>query len=228
MAIRQVDGQLATARQPVATPVTLARAEVGVAKIAKRVLDVIVASAALLLAALPMLCIALIIRLTSPGPILFRQARVGKGGRLFTSYKFRSMYMDAEDRLAEVRHLNQADGPIFKIRQDPRMTPVGRFLRRTSLDELPQLFNAFRGEMSIVGPRPALMTEVLAYEPWQLERLTVRPGLTGLWQVSGRSDLPFEAMMRLDLEYIRRWSLWFDLWLLILTVPTVVSCRGAY
>ena len=211
-----------------ATPVVLARAEVGLAKIAKRVLDVIVACAALMLAALPMLCIALIIRLTSPGPILFRQARVGKGGRLFTSYKFRSMYMDAEDRLAEVRHLNQADGPIFKIRQDPRMTPVGRFLRRTSLDELPQLFNAFRGEMSIVGPRPALMTEVLAYEPWQLERLTVRPGLTGLWQVSGRSDLPFEAMMRLDLEYIRRWSIWFDLWLLILTVPTVVSGRGAY
>ena len=211
-----------------ATPVALARAEAGVAKIAKRVLDVIVASAGLMLAALPMLGIALTIRLTSPGPILFRQARVGKGGRLFTSYKFRSMYMDAEDRLAEVRHLNQADGPIFKIRQDPRMTPVGRFLRRTSLDELPQLFNAFRGEMSIVGPRPALMTEVLAYEPWQLERLTVRPGLTGLWQVSGRSDLPFEAMMRLDLEYIRRWSLWFDLWLLILTVPTVVSGRGAY
>jgi exopolysaccharide biosynthesis polyprenyl glycosylphosphotransferase len=212
----------------VATPVALARAEAGVAKIAKRVLDVIVAFVGLMLAALPMLCIALIIRLTSPGPILFRQARVGKGGRLFTSYKFRSMYMDAEDRLAEVRHLNQADGPIFKIRQDPRMTPVGRFLRRTSLDELPQLFNAFRGEMSIVGPRPALMTEVLAYEPWQLGRLTVRPGLTGLWQVSGRSDLPFEAMMRLDLEYIRRWSLWFDLWLLILTVPTVVSGRGAY
>lgn len=211
-----------------ATPVVLARAEVGLAKIAKRVMDVIVASAGLMLAALPMLCIALAIRLTSPGPILFRQARVGKGGRLFTSYKFRSMYMDAEDRLAEVRHLNQADGPIFKIRQDPRMTPVGRFLRRASLDELPQLFNAFRGEMSIVGPRPALMTEVIAYEPWQLERLTVRPGLTGLWQVSGRSDLPFEAMMRLDLEYIRRWSLWFDLWLLMLTVPTVVSGRGAY
>ncbi len=211
-----------------ATPVSLARAEAGVAKIAKRVLDVIVASAGLMLAVLPMLCIALTIRLTSPGPVLFRQARVGKGGRLFTSYKFRSMYMDAEDRLEEVRHLNQADGPIFKIRQDPRMTPVGRFLRRTSLDELPQLFNAFRGEMSIVGPRPALMTEVLAYEPWQLERLIVRPGLTGLWQVSGRSDLPFEAMMRLDLEYIRRWSLWFDLWLLILTVPTVVSGRGAY
>ena len=211
-----------------ATPVVLARAEVGLAKIAKRVLDVIVASAGLMLAALPMLCIALIIRSTSPGPILFRQARVGKGGRLFTSYKFRSMYMDAEDRLAEVRHLNQADGPIFKIRQDPRMTRVGRFLRRTSLDELPQLFNAFRGEMSIVGPRPALMTEVIAYQPWQRERLTVRPGLTGLWQVSGRSDLPFEAMMRLDLEYIRRWSIWFDLRLLILTVPTVVSGRGAY
>lgn len=228
MAVRQAGGQLATGRQPLATPVALARAEVGVAKIAKRVLDVIVASAGLMLAALPMLCIALTIRLTSPGPILFRQARVGKGGRLFTSYKFRSMYMDAEDRLAEVMHLNQADGPIFKIRRDPRMTPVGRFLRRTSLDELPQLFNAFRGEMSIVGPRPALMTEVIAYEPWQLERLTVRPGLTGLWQVSGRSDLPFAAMMRLDLEYIGRWSLWFDLWLLILTVPAVVSGRGAY
>jgi len=228
VAIREAGSELSATGRPVATPVTLARPEVGLARMAKRALDVIAAFLAIVLAALPMICIALAIRLTSPGPILFRQGRVGKGGRLFISYKFRSMYVDAEDRLAEVKHLNQADGPIFKIHKDPRITAAGRFLRRTSLDELPQLFNALKGEMSLVGPRPALMTEVLKYEPWQMDRLTVRPGLTGLWQVSGRSDLPFEAMMRLDLEYIRRWSLWFDVWLLIRTLPAVLSGRGAY
>ena len=228
MAAREADSALLAGVRPMATPVAVTRAGVGLGGTAKRLLDVLVALAILMIAALPMLFIALAIRAISPGPILFRQPRVGKGGRLFTSYKFRSMYMDAEDRLAEVAHLNEVDGPIFKLRNDPRITPLGRFLRRTSLDELPQLFNVLRGEMSLVGPRPGLMHEVQAYEPWQLERLTVRPGLTGLWQVNGRSDLPFEAMMRLDLEYIRRWSLWFDIWLLIRTIPAVVSARGAY
>ena len=175
-----------------------------------------------------MLCIALAIKLTSAGPILFHQPRVGRGGRLFSSLKFRSMYLDAEDRLEEVKHLNEQDGPIFKIRRDPRITSIGRLLRRTSLDELPQLFNVLLGDMSLVGPRPALMPEVLGYEPWQLRRITVKPGLTGLWQVSGRSDLPFETMMRLDADYIGRWSIWLDIWLLVRTIPAVISGRGAY
>lgn len=228
MAAREADSGLLAGTGPMATPVAVTRGEVGLAGTAKRLLDVVAALTMLMMAALPMLFIALAIRWTSAGPIFFRQPRVGKGGRFFTSYKFRSMYVDAEERFEEVAHLNEVDGPIFKLRNDPRITPVGRFLRRTSLDELPQLFNVLRGEMSLVGPRPALMREVLGYEPWQLQRLTVRPGLTGLWQVSGRSELPFEVMMRLDLEYIRRWSLWFDIWLLMRTVPAVLSTRGAY
>lgn len=213
--------------RPMVTPLTVTQADVGLGKVSKRCLDIVVALAVLALAALPMLCIALAIRLTSPGPVLFRQLRVGKGGRLFTMYKFRSMYQDAELRLAEVMHLNEAEGPIFKIRNDPRVTPIGRWLRRTSLDELPQLFNVLRGEMSLVGPRPPLMREVLDYEPWHLERLTVKPGITGLWQVSGRSNLPFQEMMRLDIEYVIHWSLWLDLRLLALTIVTVLSGRGA-
>lgn len=214
--------------RPIVTPVAVTRAEVGLGRIAKRLLDVVLTLAALMIAAVPMLLIVLAVRFFSPGPIVFRQPRVGKGGRLFTSYKFRSMDVDAEDRLSEVARLNEADGPIFKVRKDPRITPVGRFLRRTSLDELPQLFNVLRGDMSLVGPRPALLREVLVYERWQLDRLTVRPGMTGLWQVSGRSQIPFEVMMRLDLEYIRQWSLWFDILLLVRTIPAVVSARGAY
>ena len=216
------------ALQLIASPVGVGRAELGLSRIAKRSLDLIVTLPALLIAALPMLCIALAIKLTSAGPILFHQPRVGRGGRLFSSLKFRSMYLDAEDRLEEVKHLNEQDGPIFKIRRDPRITSIGRLLRRTSLDELPQLFNVLLGDMSLVGPRPALMPEVLGYEPWQLRRITVKPGLTGLWQVSGRSDLPFETMMRLDADYIGRWSIWLDIWLLVRTIPAVISGRGAY
>jgi lipopolysaccharide/colanic/teichoic acid biosynthesis glycosyltransferase len=183
----------------------------------------------LLLISMPlMIAIAIAVKATSPGPALFRQLRVGEGGRFFISYKFRSMYVDAEARQDEVAHLNEVGGPIFKTRSDPRMTPLGRWLRKTSLDELPQLFNVVRGEMSMVGPRPGLMREVLGYEAWQLERLTVKPGLTGLWQVSGRSDLPFEEMIRLDQEYIRNWSLRGDVWLLLRTLPAVLSTRGAY
>ena len=228
MAIREAGRELPARGRPVATPVAVARAEVGLARMAKRAIDVSAVLLGLLLATLPMLGIALLIRLTSSGPVLFRQLRVGKGGRLFTSYKFRSMYAYAEDRRDEVAHLNEKDGPIFKIRRDPRTTPLGRFLRRTSLDELPQLLNVLRGEMSLVGPRPALMTEVMDYDQLHLQRFSVKPGLTGLWQVSGRSDLPFEEMMRLDLEYIRRWSLWCDVTLILRTVPAVISGRGAY
>ncbi|MEX0801651.1 MAG: sugar transferase [Dehalococcoidia bacterium] len=213
---------------PMATPVPVAPAHVGLSGVAKRTLDLSATLALLALFALPMLVMALTVKLASPGPVLFRQLRVGRGGRFFTSYKFRSMYVDAEERMLEVAHLNEVEGPIFKIREDPRTTRFGRFLRRSSLDELPQLFNVLRGEMSLVGPRPGLMSEVLNYEAWQLERLTVKPGLTGLWQVSGRSELSFDDMVRLDLDYIQRRSFLLDIWLLLRTVPAVISARGAY
>ena len=195
---------------------------------AKRALDITVAAVLLVLAAPLMLLIALAIKLDSPGPVIFRQRRVGKDGRLFTFYKFRGMVADAEARLHEVAHLNEVDGPIFKSRRDPRVTRVGRVLRRTSLDELPQLWNVLRGDMSLVGPRPPLPTEVTRYEPWQRDRLLVPGGITGLWQVSGRNLLGFEDMVRLDLEYITRWSLWLDLRILLRTILVVLTARGAY
>ncbi len=197
-------------------------------RVVKRILDVVVAAALLVLAAPLMLLIALAIKLDSPGPVIFRQRRVGKDGRLFTFYKFRGMVADAEARLHEVAHLNEVDGPIFKSRRDPRVTRVGRVLRRTSLDELPQLWNVLRGDMSLVGPRPPLPTEVAQYEPWQRDRLLAPGGITGLWQVSGRNLLGFEDMVRLDLEYITRWSLWLDLVILARTVLVVFTARGAY
>jgi len=227
MALDEVSG-VRSASRPMATPVALPSPRLGLGRVAKRLLDLVSALVILVPAALPMLAMAVAVRISSPGPVLFRQPRVGMNGRLFTSYKFRSMYIDAENRIAEVAHLNEAGGPLFKSRRDPRITPLGRLLRRSSLDELAQLFNVLRGEMSMVGPRPGLMSEVLQYEPHHLNRLTVRPGLTGLWQVSGRSELPFQEMMRLDMEYIARRSLWFDAWLLLRTVPAVLSGRGAF
>ena len=194
----------------------------------KRVLDVTLAVGSLAVAALPMLAIAVAVKLNSPGPVLFKQKRVGKGGEEFTCYKFRSMYEDAEQRLAEIAHLNEADGPIFKVKNDPRLTPVGRFLRRTSLDELPQLFNILKGEMSWVGPRPPLRREVEQYSDWHLKRLDVTPGLTGLWQVSGRSDLSFEEMVKLDIYYAENWSLAMDATIILKTIPAVVKRQGAY
>ncbi len=194
----------------------------------KRAIDVLLAVIALVVAAIPMVIIGLGVKLSSPGPVLFRQRRVGKGGRLFTCYKFRSMYQDAEARLAELRHLNEADGPIFKIRNDPRLTPFGRFIRRTSLDELPQIFNILKGEMSWVGPRPPTPDEVARYEDWHTGRLDVTPGLTGLWQVSGRSDLSFDEMVKLDLYYAENWSLGVDLMIILRTIPAVLGRSGAY
>jgi exopolysaccharide biosynthesis polyprenyl glycosylphosphotransferase len=197
-------------------------------RVAKRALDITVAATLLVLAAPLMLLIALAIKLDSPGPVIFRQRRVGKDGRLFTFYKFRGMVADAEARLHEVAHLNEVNGPIFKSRRDPRVTRVGRVLRRTSLDELPQLWNVLRGDMSLVGPRPPLPSEVAQYEPWQRDRLLAQGGITGLWQVSGRNLLGFEDMVRLDLEYITRWSLWLDLCILLRTVLVVLTARGAF
>jgi exopolysaccharide biosynthesis polyprenyl glycosylphosphotransferase len=175
-----------------------------------------------------LLTIALLVRVTSRGPVLFRQVRVGRDGREFRIVKFRSMYVDAEARLAEVRHLNEHDGVLFKIRNDPRVTPVGRWLRRFSLDELPQLLNVLAGQMSLVGPRPPLPQEVAAYAADVRRRLAVKPGMTGLWQVSGRSDLPWEEAVRLDLRYVENWSLSLDLVILLRTMTAVVRSSGAY
>ncbi len=172
--------------------------------------------------------IVLLIRLESAGPIFFRQKRVGYKGRMFDCYKFRSMSIDAEARKDDLAHMNEATGAAFKIKDDPRITGVGRFLRQSSLDEFPQLFNVFRGEMTIVGPRPQIPTEVADYSPAQATRLLVKPGLTCLWQVSGRSHLEFEEWMRLDQEYVRQASLLFDLGILARTLPAVIERKGAY
>jgi exopolysaccharide biosynthesis polyprenyl glycosylphosphotransferase len=172
--------------------------------------------------------IVLLIKLETPGPIFFRQERVGRRGRVFTCYKFRSMTADAEQLKDELADLNEATGAAFKIRDDPRITGVGRFLRRSSLDEFPQIFNVLRGEMSIVGPRPQIPSEVLQYTSTQARRLLVKPGLTCLWQVSGRSHLDFAEWMELDLEYVRRCSLRFDIWILSRTLPAVIQRKGAY
>jgi len=175
-----------------------------------------------------LLTVALCVRLTSRGPVLFRQVRVGRDGSLFRIFKFRSMYVDAEARLAELRHLNEHDGVLFKIRDDPRVTRVGRWLRRFSLDELPQLLNVVLGQMSLVGPRPPLPSEVAAYADDVRRRLAVKPGMTGLWQVSGRADLPWEEAVRLDLRYVENWSLSLDLVILLRTMTAVVRSSGAY
>jgi lipopolysaccharide/colanic/teichoic acid biosynthesis glycosyltransferase len=194
----------------------------------RRALDVVVSAAALLLLLPLLLLVAVCIRLDSPGPILFVQTRVGKGGREFPVFKFRSMFMDAEARLHLVLATNERSGPVFKMRRDPRITRIGRGLRRCSLDEVPQLLNVLRGEMSLVGPRPALPREVVLYTPSQQARLSVLPGLTGLWQVSGRAELSFEASVALDLEYVRRQSVWLNMALLVRTVPAVLTGYGAY
>lgn len=194
----------------------------------KRGMDLLIALTVLTLAAPLMLLIALAVRLNSPGPVFFRQVRVGKGGRRFTLYKFRSMCQDAEERKAELQAAYQIGTLLFKIKDDPRVTRVGRFLRRTSLDELPQFFNVLMGEMSVVGPRPPVPAEVRAYDDWHYERLLVTPGLTGLWQVSGRSDLTFDEMVKLDLYYAEHWSPWLDIKLILRTVPAVILARGAY
>jgi len=194
----------------------------------KRGLDVTVSSVALLFLLIPMLIIAMAIKLDSPGPVIYRQPRVGRGGRPFTMYKFRSMVADADDLMPALAEMNENTLPIFKIRRDPRKTRVGRLLRRLSIDELPQIFNVLKGDLSLVGPRPPLEREIAAYEPRHWRRLSVPQGMTGLWQVSGRSLLNFDEMLDLDLAYIERWTIWLDLVLLMKTVPAVLSGRGAF
>ena len=194
----------------------------------KRLIDIGGALVGLLLI-LPLLpFLILMIMMDSPGPILFKQARVGYRGRPFFCYKFRSMVRNAEARKSELSHLNEATGAAFKIQDDPRITGVGRFIRSSSLDELPQLLNVLKGDMSIVGPRPQIPNEVAEYTPAQARRLLVKPGLTCLWQVSGRSQLDFTEWMALDLAYVRQRSLRFDLWVLSRTIPAVIERKGAY
>ena len=194
----------------------------------KRLLDVVLASLGLV-ASLPLsLAIIVAIKLDSPGSALFVQERVGRYGHRFRFYKFRSMYVDAERRLSELQMHNEVDGPVFKMRKDPRISRVGAFLRRSSLDELPQLINVLKGEMSLVGPRPPLPREVEKYRPSDKVRLSVKPGLTCLWQIRGRSTLGFDTWMEYDREYVRDLSLRLDLSILLQTVWAVLSCRGAY
>jgi len=194
----------------------------------KRASDVLIAGLILLGLAPLLALLALAIKLDSRGPILYRQLRVGKDGRHFWMLKFRSMCQDAERQLEQVRRLNEASGPLFKIKADPRVTRVGRIMRRYSLDEFPQLINVLKGEMSLVGPRPPLPSEVEQYEEWQYGRLRAVPGMTGLWQVSGRSEISFQEMVRLDLHYVRNWSLGLDMSILVRTIPAVFTNRGAY
>jgi len=194
----------------------------------KRLLDLVFGSL-IFLVALPFIAVAaILIKLDSPGPVFHRAIRVGRNGRKFTFLKLRSMQKNAEELRALLIHRNEASGPAFKLTNDPRVTRVGRLLRKTSLDELPQLWHVVQGHMSLVGPRPPFPEEVERYEPWMLRRLEVRPGLTCLWQISGRSDLSFEEWMRLDLDYVDRVSPALDAKILLLTIPAVISGRGAY
>ncbi len=195
---------------------------------AKRAMDIIICGATLVLLSPLWLLVALAIKLDSRGPVLFRQLRVGRNHKPFYCLKFRSMTADAETRKDEVVHLNEVDGPVFKIRNDPRVTRVGRFIRKTSLDEFPQLVNVLRGEMTLVGPRPPLPREVEQYEEWMLRRLEVTPGLTCIWQISGRSNVSFEQWMRMDLRYIDSCSIAMDISILLRTIPAVLFGRGAY
>jgi exopolysaccharide biosynthesis polyprenyl glycosylphosphotransferase len=193
-----------------------------------RAVDIIL-SFLILLVGLPFwLCVALAIRLNSPGEVIYRQTRIGKNGRPFKVFKFRSMYKDAERVLSDLMIYNEAQGPLFKMKSDPRVTPVGKFLRRTSFDEIPQLINVIRGEMSLVGPRPPLPQEVAEYEGWHKERLSIKPGMTGLWQVRGRSDISFDEGVLMDLYYIQNWSLRLYFQILLRTIPAVILSRGAY
>jgi exopolysaccharide biosynthesis polyprenyl glycosylphosphotransferase len=207
--------------------VTLFRQQLIGQLLGKRLLDAVVSLFLLVLLSPLLLAVALAVKLTSAGPLFFVQKRVGMNKRTFNLYKFRSMYFDAEARRLEVAHLNEMDGPVFKIRNDPRVTTVGRFLRKTSIDELPQLLNVLRGHMSLVGPRPPLPEEVDRYEWLYRKRLSIKPGITCLWQITGRNHVSFKQWMELDQQYIDNWSLWLDIKILAKTIPAVLSLRGA-
>ena len=195
----------------------------------KRFMDIVLSIFALIIGSPVFLLTALLVKVTSPGPIIFSQVRVGKFGRHFKFYKFRSMYIDAEARKAELmKHNESGDGVIFKMKRDPRITPVGRFIRKFSIDELPQLFNVILGDMSLVGPRPPLPSEVRTYTLEERKRLNIIPGITCLWQVSGRSELPFSKQIALDKEYIASQSVWKDFLILLKTIPAILTDKGAW
>ncbi len=199
------------------------------ARLMKGTMDTVLAGIALIVLIIPFLILALIIRMTSKGPVFFKQARCGLNGQPFMMYKFRSMVTDAEQRKHELAKFNEMDGPVFKITDDPRITPVGKWLRKYSVDELPQLYNVFKGDMSLVGPRPLPVDEVKRFDDVaHRRRLSVKPGLTCLWQIQGRSNVTnFKEWVRLDLEYIDNWSLWLDFKILLMTVPVVLKGSGA-
>lgn len=194
----------------------------------KRAFDIMLAAAGLVVFAPIMAVAALLIKLTSPGAVVFRQVRVGRGGRYFTCYKFRSMCVDAESQKRALQHLNEMDGPVFKIKRDPRITPVGAFIRKFSIDEMPQLLNVLAGDMSIVGPRPPVPAEVEKYSARERGRLAVQPGLTCLWQVNGRSNIAFDRWIELDLQYIETMSFTNDVLIVLKTIPAVLTGSGAH
>ena len=202
---------------------------IGGSLIFKRFMDIAMTVVCVILGSPVFLLTAILVKVTSPGPIIFSQVRVGKYGRHFKFYKFRSMYIDAEARKAELlKHNESGDGVIFKMKHDPRITPVGRFIRKFSVDELPQLFNVLLGDMSLVGPRPPLPQEVKSYSIEERKRLNITPGITCIWQVSGRSELPFHKQMALDKEYIASRSTWKDFVILLKTVPAILTGKGAW
>lgn len=196
-------------------------------EVGKRGLDIILSGIGLIIISPVLILVALAIKTTSKGPAIFAQQRVGLNGRAFKMYKFRSMVVNAEKLKERLAHLNEMTGPVFKIVNDPRVTAVGRFIRKTSIDELPQLYNVFKGDMSLVGPRPPLLSEVNMYDPKHRKRLAVRPGITCIWQISGRNEVGFDEWMEMDAEYVDRWSLWLDLGILARTVPVVLLRKGA-
>jgi len=231
IAVDLFDMRIARARQTELNGVPLLTFDPVVAKegqlFIKRIIDFVISGVMMILLAPLFLVTSLLIKFTSPGPILFKQRRAGLNGRRFILYKYRTMYEGAEKKLSELEQLNEMGGPVFKIKKDPRITPIGKILRKFSIDELPQLFNVFVGHMSLVGPRPPVPKEVVQYEPWQRRRLSMRPGLSCLWQVSGRNKIDFDDWMRLDLKYLDNWSIWLDFKILVKTIPVVMFGIGA-
>jgi exopolysaccharide biosynthesis polyprenyl glycosylphosphotransferase len=200
----------------------------GIDFVVKRSFDVVMAALLVLFLSPLLLFAAVAVRLSSPGPIVYRSRRRGLGGTPFDCFKFRTMFADAEQRQDELEDANEKPGAIFKIRNDPRITPIGSFLRRWSIDELPQLFNVLRGEMSLVGPRPLPERDYQRLEDWHRKRYLVLPGMTGLWQVSGRSELDFDELVRLDFLYLERWSVFLDLSIMLKTIPAVLRGKGSW
>lgn len=194
----------------------------------KRIFDILLSAVGLIIGSVIFLLVTIAIKKEDNGPVIYKQRRIGKDGKEFNMYKFRSMCVDADEKLAALKEQNEVEGAMFKIKDDPRITKVGKFIRKTSIDELPQLYNVLRGDMSIVGPRPPLPSEVAEYTEYDMQRLWVIPGCTGLWQATVRNTVGFDEMVQLDLEYIQKSGLWYDLYIILLTVKMLVSPKGAY